>query len=96
MTDGQDSRSHTDRGIELHNNDDLDGAIAEYRTALRLNPNNVSAHNRLGNALQDKGELDGAIAEYRTALHLDPSHAPAHNNLGLEVAPVGWTVSASS
>ena len=47
MTDGQDSMSHTERGNELRENGDLDGAIAEYRTALRLNPNNVSAHNRL-------------------------------------------------
>jgi Flp pilus assembly protein TadD len=32
----------------LRNKGDLDGAIAELREALRLNPNNDLAHNNLG------------------------------------------------
>ena len=41
----------------------MDGAVAEYREALRLNPNNAAAHNNLGAALGEKGDWDGAIAE---------------------------------
>ena len=54
---------------------DLDGAIAEYRTALRLRPDYATAHHNLGDALRAKGDLDGAIAEYRTAVHLQPDFA---------------------
>ena len=42
---------------------DMDGAIAEYREALRLNPNNDMAHYNLGLALEHKGDWDGAMAE---------------------------------
>ena len=60
----------------------MDGAIAEDREALRLNPNNAAAHASLGVALRNKGDLDGAIAEYREALRLNPNNAEAHDNLG--------------
>ena len=55
------------------NKGDLDGAIAEYREALRLNPNDDEAHFNLGVALGKKGDWDGAIAEYREALRLNPN-----------------------
>ena len=61
---------------------DSDGAIAEFRTALRLHPNDVLAHFNLGTCLQAKEDIDGAIVEYRTALRLDPTYALAHTNLG--------------
>jgi len=61
---------------------ELDRAIAEYRTAIRLHPNDAAAHYELGNSLDEEGDRDGAIAEYRTAIRLQPDHAQAHNNLG--------------
>jgi len=60
-----------------------DGAIAEYREALRLNPDYALAHYNLGLALRYKGDLDGAIAEFRNATRLQPDYAPAHYGLGL-------------
>ena len=59
---------------------DLDGAIAEYREALRLNPNNALAHNGLGFALEKKGDLRGALEEYRAATALDPKNANFKQN----------------
>ena len=56
--------------------------MAEYRTALRLDPAFAPVHNSLGIALQAEGKLDEAIAEYRTALRLTPDMAAAHFNLG--------------
>ncbi len=53
---------------------DVQGAIAEYREALRLNPNDRDAHYALGNALLKKDDLDGAIAEYREALRIDSGY----------------------
>jgi Flp pilus assembly protein TadD len=51
---------------------DWDGAMAEERVALRLNPNNTTAHNNLGFALEKKGDPRGALEEYRAAYMLDP------------------------
>ena len=38
---------------------DLAGAIAAYKTAIRLDPKYVLAHNNLGNALREKKDFDG-------------------------------------
>src|SRR5207245_330280 len=46
---------------------DVDGAIAEKRMAIRLAPNDASAHENLGAALADKGDINGAIEEFRSA-----------------------------
>ena len=57
-------------------------AIAEYETALRIDPQDVQAHYNLGNELLASGELAGAIEHYRAALHTFPSFVLAHDNLG--------------
>ena len=74
--------AHANLGVALAKKGDWDGAIAEYREALRLNPDNDIAHANLGAALGNKGDWDGAIAEYREALRLNPNNDGAHANLG--------------
>ena len=49
--------AHYNLGVALGSKGDLDGAIAEYREALRLNPNNDEAHVNLGVALGQQGRL---------------------------------------
>jgi tetratricopeptide (TPR) repeat protein len=61
----------------------LDGAIAEYHEALRLNLKNGWAHINLGGALGKKGDSDGQIAEYREAVRVDPNNSMAHYYLGI-------------
>ena len=58
-------------------------AIAEWREAIRLEPNNGILHFTLGLALSKQGELEEAIAEYRAAIRIEPRFADAHSNLGL-------------
>src|SRR5713226_2462256 len=72
---------HISRGIALFKEHKLDEAMAEYREALRLDPNLSGAHVDIGLALAEKGNLDGAMAEYREALRLDPTSAEAHYSL---------------
>jgi Tfp pilus assembly protein PilF len=60
----------------------VDGAIAEYRRAISLDPGNVSALNNLGIELFQKKDVAGAIAELRKAINLDPNYVIAHRNLG--------------
>ena len=78
----QDDAAHSNLRNALSQEGDSDGAIAELREAVRLNPNNDMAHNNLGAALENKGDLDGGIAEYREALRLNPDNELAHVNLG--------------
>jgi len=66
--------AHALLGLALANKDDWDGAVAEYREALRLDPNDGLMHLGLGLALWGKGNWDGAITEYREALRLNPNN----------------------
>ena len=81
--------AHVYMGSLLHEEGNVEGAIAAFRTALRLKPDLAVAHNNLGNALQAQGDLAGAIAAYRTALRLKPDLAVAHYTLGNALAAQG-------
>ena len=78
----KDDAAQTKLGVALDNKADVDGRIAEYRAALRLNPNNEIAHAKLGGVLGAKHDYDGSIAEYREALRLNPNNDMAHVGLG--------------
>lgn len=73
---------HFTRGTALVAQNDLDGAMAEFRTAIRLSPGDAQFHGWLGMTLQAKGDLDGAIHEYQIALGLDPDLAIVRLNFG--------------
>ena len=59
----------------------MDQAIAHYKRALVLRPDDALTHNNLGNALADQGQLDAAIVHLRQAVRLNPGYAEAHANL---------------
>src|SRR5688572_9374502 len=71
------------RGLARYAKRDLEGAIADYTTAIKIDPRHATAHIRRGMALQARGDLDRAIADYNRAIALDPSSALAHNNRGI-------------
>lgn len=56
---------------------DLDGAIAEFHEAMRLEPRHAEPVVDLGHALEKMGSLPAALAEYRAALKLDPGNDDA-------------------
>jgi tetratricopeptide (TPR) repeat protein len=61
-----------------------DEAMAEYREALRINPDYPDAHIGLGIELaRIPGREDEAIRHYARALQLKPQAADAHNDMGL-------------
>jgi Flp pilus assembly protein TadD len=59
----------------------LTAAIAEYRQALKINPELAGAYNNLGTALVREGKLAAAITEFQQALKIDPNDAQAEHNL---------------
>ena len=76
------AQAHVIRGEALMGAHDMNGAISEYREALRLEPDNVAAHYDLGHAFEAQGDIDGAATEYRESIHLKPDLALAHASLG--------------
>jgi Flp pilus assembly protein TadD len=79
--DSTNALAHSDLGGSLLAARQLDGAVEEFRAAIRLMPGSVEAHNNLGLSLVLKGRLDEAIDEFQRALTLDPEFAGARRNL---------------
>jgi tetratricopeptide (TPR) repeat protein len=57
-----------------------DRAIADYDTALQLDPAQADAFNRRGEVWRKKGERPHALADFGAAIRLDPEHSPARSN----------------
>jgi tetratricopeptide (TPR) repeat protein len=76
-------------GLEKYNAKDYHGAIADYDTAIRLNPDFAMAYSGRGNAKKDLGDRKGALADYDTAIRLDPDFAIAYNNRGAAKRDLG-------
>jgi Flp pilus assembly protein TadD len=64
-------------------------AEAEYREALRINPDDAEAHYNLGNLLKETGRTEDAEAEYREAIRINPDYAETHANLGILFSETG-------
>ena len=58
---------------------DLEGAIAHYREAVRLEPQGAEAYTNWGRALAMQGKREEAIAKYREALRIKPLSVPHYN-----------------
>jgi tetratricopeptide (TPR) repeat protein len=70
-------------GNALKAQGDLAGAIACFRKAIELDPQDAQAHISLGALLNDHlKDHQGTVACYRKASELDPKYADAHCNLG--------------
>ncbi len=67
-----------EQGLTKSDKGDLDGAIADFNQALKLDPNFVRALGNRGNAQKDKGDLDGALADFSRIIELDPKSAHAY------------------
>lgn len=66
-----------------------DEAIADFRTALALDPRYPEAHNYLGAALYAQGNKSEGLSHLRAAVEANPGYEHAHNNLGSALAMEG-------
>jgi tetratricopeptide (TPR) repeat protein len=78
------AKDHIGRGMKLRMAHDLEGAIAEYNTAIELDPQNAEAYNNRGNVYTLLEDRRRAVADYTKAIDLDPNYAVAYYNRGLE------------
>ena len=70
------------RGVIWSDKKEYDIAIADYKEAIRLDPQNESAFISRGLAWKNKKEFDKAIADFNEAIRLDPQDTTAFNNRG--------------
>ena len=82
-----DPQDYLQRGIEAHQNDNPDDAIAYYTEVIRLDPTDTSiisvAYYSRGLAYAEKGEVDSAIENYNESIQLNPNFADAYNYRGI-------------
>jgi Tfp pilus assembly protein PilF len=76
----------------LEQRGDLKGAEAQYRNALRRDPQNVQVRTNYGGLLYAMGRFDQARVELERGVALDPGDASALNNLGAVYGRLGRTV----
>ncbi len=65
----------------LHDLGRLEDAVAEYREAKRLAPQEPNIRNNLGNTYYDKGDYDAAISEFRELFRMAPEWQHGHDYL---------------
>jgi hypothetical protein len=61
----------------------IDEAAAEFKTAIRLRPDEPTGHVKLGGYLATTGQLDEARSQFHEALRLDPENASALQALAI-------------
>ena len=56
--DVQNAITYFDRGLAKQRKGDLDGAMADYNQAIKLNPKDANAYNNRGNVKSDEGRSE--------------------------------------
>ncbi|KWA33388.1 tetratricopeptide repeat protein [Burkholderia territorii] len=85
---------HNNLGNALRERGRLDDAIAQYREAVRRQPDYAEAHNNLGDALREARQPDASMQHCAQAIALRPDYAQAYNNLGNALKDLGQSDAA--
>lgn len=83
------SMIHYMRGTRALRQRDYPQAIAEYRQAVSIAPDNTVVRQALGTALVRSGELEAGIEEYRRALASEPNNVLLHYDLATALLEQG-------
>ncbi len=76
-------------GALLKKKGDLDGALAQYEAAARIDPTQPMSHFNLGVVHRARGYLEPALRAYEYAIVLDPNYGAAYQNLGVVLFKLG-------
>ncbi len=77
----REAEAHFERGNQLDQAGDREGAVREWIDAVSLDPELGPAHFNLGIAHADNGDLEHATRELYEAVHLDPFDMDARREL---------------
>jgi tetratricopeptide (TPR) repeat protein len=78
----QTAQVYREQASTLARSKSWDEAIAAYRRAVELDPNDALTHYDLAFALKYKGDTKQAVEEFETAIRLKPGWGEAHYGLG--------------
>lgn len=70
-------------GDKLYEKGEIQGAVDELKTALKLEPLNVNVHNSLGVCFGILGDYEPAIEAFKKVISIEPEEYMALYNLGL-------------
>src|SRR5271165_5261317 len=70
---------------------DLEGAVANFRKSLTIDPSDAGAEESLGTVLFEIGQAQEGYEHLRKAIDMAPDFAEAHNHLGWELGKTGRT-----
>jgi len=88
--------SHQNLGDAYRKTGDMDKAITEWQTAIRLYPLHPEANNSLANIALMQGDYQEAVHRYRLALKGRPENSESHYNLAMALERLGNTEEAIS
>jgi tetratricopeptide (TPR) repeat protein len=88
------SRIHNNLGLALQQEGRLDEAIAHFKEAMRLIPDNVGPQVNLACIAFGRGQRDEAVAMLRRAVRLEPENVAARECLGNALMFMGDTSAA--
>lgn len=80
--DPNDAANRLGLGDELAASGDLDGAMIEYKEAMKLDPG-AKTYTKMGDMALRYGQIANAISWYRQAITKDPEYGMAHRQLGM-------------
>ncbi len=78
-----------DLAVDLMRRNQLDAAVAEWKRAAGLNPDDARVFFNLALTLERKGQISEAIPQYQKALEINPDNSGACTNLGIALARTG-------
>jgi tetratricopeptide (TPR) repeat protein len=78
-----------DRAVDLTKKNQDEAALAEWKKAVELNPEEGKAHFNLALLLDKQGRVDEAILQYQKAVDLEPDNTAAFTNLAIALAQKG-------
>ena len=82
-------QAYTNRGIARLALGDSQGAIADYTSAININPKHALAYNSRGHVRDKIGDKSGAIADFTMAIKVDAKFAAAYTNRCLSRSNAG-------
>jgi Flp pilus assembly protein TadD len=83
MKSPKEARAHNNLGIAYEARGDIDGAKAEYQTAIRLEPDYLLPYSALAVVYGKMGDVDRSIEIFLWLLALNPRDFKAHTGLGV-------------
>jgi tetratricopeptide (TPR) repeat protein/tRNA A-37 threonylcarbamoyl transferase component Bud32 len=84
-----DAKFYRERGDKRYRAGDHKGAVADYSTAIHLNPDDAIAYYRRGNTQYVLGDKKAALADYNQAIRIDPDYADAYAGRGSTKSDLG-------